>query len=270
MMYQNLHTHSTYCDGKDSLEEMIVYAMEHGFDSIGFSSHSYMHFSPKSTMTIAGTESYKSEVRELASKYAGRMKVYCGLELELNSEVDLEGYDYIIGAYHYFKLGDEYVGFDRKAAEVQHVIDTRFGGDFLAYAKEYYANIVKLGEIGVVDIVGHFDLLVKNCDALASLDCSLPAYRRYALEAAEELSRTVGIFEVNTGAIARGYRRTPYPDPFIIKALKTFGSRLILSSDCHDKHNLACGFEESIELIKSCGFKEIWRLEDGQFVPQPI
>lgn len=42
---QNLHIHSTYADGKDRPEDMVQMAIERGFDSIGFSEHSYMIFS---------------------------------------------------------------------------------------------------------------------------------------------------------------------------------------------------------------------------------
>ena len=38
---QNLHTHTTYCDGRDTPVEMIESAIAQGFDSIGFSGHSY-------------------------------------------------------------------------------------------------------------------------------------------------------------------------------------------------------------------------------------
>ena len=36
----NLHTHCTFCDGKNTIEEMIQAAIAAGLDSIGFSSHS--------------------------------------------------------------------------------------------------------------------------------------------------------------------------------------------------------------------------------------
>ena len=32
---QNLHTHSLFCDGKNSLEEMVMEAINQGFTSIG-------------------------------------------------------------------------------------------------------------------------------------------------------------------------------------------------------------------------------------------
>ena len=40
-MLQNLHTHSSFCDGKNTPEEIVNYAIARGFDSIGFSSHSF-------------------------------------------------------------------------------------------------------------------------------------------------------------------------------------------------------------------------------------
>lgn len=42
---QNLHIHTTYADGKNTPKEIITFAIERGFDSIGFSEHTYMSFS---------------------------------------------------------------------------------------------------------------------------------------------------------------------------------------------------------------------------------
>ena len=68
---QNLHTHSTYCDGRDTLEEMVQRAIELNFDSIGFSGHSFMHWAPTRSMSLAGTEQYKKEIGQLKEKYKG-------------------------------------------------------------------------------------------------------------------------------------------------------------------------------------------------------
>ena len=143
---QNLHTHSTYCDGKDTPEEMILSAIDKGHFSIGFSGHSYMHFSKGASMSPEGTENYKKEIRTLAEKYKDKIDVFCGLEVEIYSEVDLSGFDYLIGSVHYFKFGDLHVGFDRSQDAVRDVIDTHFGGDGMAYAKEYYKTLSRLPE----------------------------------------------------------------------------------------------------------------------------
>ena len=66
---QNLHVHTTYADGKDTPEEIILAAIEKGFDSIGFSEHSYMPFSTYlHQMTVADTEIYKKEIAALKNK----------------------------------------------------------------------------------------------------------------------------------------------------------------------------------------------------------
>ena len=38
---QNLHQHTNFCDGRDSIEEVVLTAIEKGFTGIGFSSHSH-------------------------------------------------------------------------------------------------------------------------------------------------------------------------------------------------------------------------------------
>ena len=53
-MKSNLHTHTTYCDGKSTPEQIVLSAIKHGFDSIGFSGHGYTDFDPsKSTRRIS-------------------------------------------------------------------------------------------------------------------------------------------------------------------------------------------------------------------------
>ena len=161
---QNLHTHSTYCDGKDSVEGMINAALEKGFGGIGFSGHSYMFYSPGHSMSLEGTEQYKEEVKAMKEKYRGKIDVFLGLEFDAYSVVDLSGYDYLIGAFHYLKMGDEYVGFDRSAEEVERVINTYFGGDGMAFAKESYRQFARLPEYGRFDILAHFDIITKNIE----------------------------------------------------------------------------------------------------------
>ena len=93
--------HTTYGDGKDTPEELVLAAMEQGFDSIGFSEHSYMPFSrsPKK-MTLADMACYQAEIRQLKVKYKGKIDIFCGLELEFYSDIPTEGFDYIIGSVH--------------------------------------------------------------------------------------------------------------------------------------------------------------------------
>ena len=99
---QNLHIHSTYADGKDTPEEMILEAINRNFASIGFSEHSYMCFSDYPyQMTVSDTEKYKQEIKALKEKYKGKIDIFCGMEFEMYSDVPTNGFDYLIGSVHY-------------------------------------------------------------------------------------------------------------------------------------------------------------------------
>ena len=56
-----------------------------------------------------------------------------------------------------------------------------------------------------------------------------------------ELMPAPVVFEINTGAISRGCRETPYPDPRILSVLQKNHVRLLRTSDCHRKENLLFG-----------------------------
>ena len=53
------------------------------------------------------------------------------------------------------------------------------------------------------------------------------------------------IIEINTGAMARGYRSVPYPAAFILRELAKSDCSVILGSDCHDKEQLNFGFKKA-------------------------
>ena len=267
---QNLHTHCTYCDGRDTPEEMIRAAIEKGFGSIGFSSHSYMEFNPSISLSPESSLEYKREMRDLRDKYSGIIDVYCGLELEMHSKVDLEGYDYIIGSTHYFVIDGKHVGFDRSAEQVKAVVDEYFGGDGMAYAKAYYEQISRLPEYADIDIIGHFDIVAKQAYNVELFDVTSAEYLRLAYGAIDALVGKIPLFEVNTGCISRGYRRLPYPTVEITREFARRGFGAVITSDCHDARMLDCAFNEATELLSACGFKEKYILTDRGFEAVPL
>ena len=91
-----------------------------------------------------------------------------------------------------------------------------------------------------------------------------------ALESLHAVADKMKVFEVNTGAIARGYRKSPYPAPFLLKEMKNLGCTVVLTSDCHDKNFLDCYYAESLAYIQSCGFEYIGVMSDVGFVEVKI
>ena len=263
---QNLHIHSTYADGKDSPEEMILEAIKKGFDSIGFSEHSYMHFSDYPfQMTVSDAENYKKEIKSLKLKYKNQIDIFCGMEFEMFSEVPTDDFDYLIGSVHYLECNGKIIGFDRGLKETLDFLNNNFNANGIEFAKKYFETIANLPSKGDFDIIGHFDLLTKNNEKGRFIDVTSKEYINLGLEAIHSLKGKIPLFEVNTGAISRGYRTSPYPQMEFLKEFNRLGFGVVITSDCHDKNFIDCFYNEAEMLISNAGFKSKWILTDNGF-----
>ena len=65
-----LHSHSWFCDGKNTLEEMVLAAIEKGLYCFGFSAHAPVPFENNFALKIEDQESYLQQTRSLKEKYA--------------------------------------------------------------------------------------------------------------------------------------------------------------------------------------------------------
>ena len=64
----NLHTHSTFCDGKSTLEENVLAAIQKGMKVLGFTSHSMYPFHTESNMKPENFAAYCEEIHRLQKK----------------------------------------------------------------------------------------------------------------------------------------------------------------------------------------------------------
>ena len=238
----NYHTHTSYCDGKDSPEELVLEAIRLGCPELGFSGHSYADFDD-CCMTREGTEAYIREIHALQEVYRDRIRIRLGIEQDFYSPMSTEPYEYAIGSVHYLLVGGKYYAVDESRESQMALVRDGYGGDYYAFAEDYFETVSQVYEKTGCGIVGHFDLLTKFNEGDCLFDTGHPRYRRAALSALSRLCRAPVAFEINTGAMARGYRTAPYPAPFLLEAIQDSGAPLILSSDCHDKRYLLYGLE---------------------------
>ena len=269
MIKCNLHTHTKYCDGKNTPEEIVKQAISSGFSAVGFSGHGFTPGDLSYCMTQENTEKYIKEINLLKEKYKEKIEVYLGLEADLYSEFDINTFDYIIGSCHYVNECSEYFSIDTSEELQKDIVKNYFGGDYLKFAKAYYENMSKLPSISP-DIIGHFDLITKYNEGNKYFDESDKRYLDLAFCALDSVLSTCDLFEVNTGAIARGYKTTPYPAIPILKRLKEKGARVIITSDCHDAKNLDCHYKETKKLLKEIGFLSTTIIRCGAFIQTPL
>lgn len=279
----NYHTHTELCDGTASLEEMTLAAMKEGFKVIGFSGHCYTAYDDCYCMSLEGTKYYRSEILRLREKYKDKILILCGIEQDFGSDEPVSGYDYSIGSVHAIfpdalaNSTDNFHGFDRSrfyyidwnVEKIQEAVSEDFDGDPYAFIECYYRTVSMLPEVTGCLIIGHFDLITKFNEKSPWFDENHPRYqaavksaldsifKAYPLTDAAKYPGADGkpIFEINTGAISRGWRTSPYPSAWILKEINQRGGHIMINSDSHAVDTINCSFKEALQLAKNCGFQ---------------
>ena len=264
-MKTNYHTHTVWCDGKDTPEAVIRAAIGKGFDAIGFSSHSSYPDDSICPVPAAKLTGYFAEVRALAKRYAGRIRVLCGLEADYipgDTEPDRRRYaefspDYLIGSVHYVAAPDGCrVPVDDSPGLLAEGIAAHFGGDVCAYVRAYFRQERDMVRAFDFDVVGHPDLVRKFNARDPYFDESAGWYMDELAETADAIASSGKLVEVNTGAISRGWLDDAYPSSAFRAMLRERGVRFILSSDSHSAETIDCAFDRfgNAESYVDCPF----------------
>lgn len=254
MILTNFHTHTKYCDGSNTCEEVIQAAIKNGMKAIGFSGHGYTSFDHDYCML--DTRSYLQELTSLREKYKEQISVFIGIEEDCHELIDRDGLDYIIGSSHYLKVDGAFLPIDLDLDGFKRCLRA-YDNDVVRLAEDYYKNLCDYILMRKPDIIGHFDLITKFDEMDESLFLSNPAYNKVAEKYIALAAQSGAIFEVNTGAISRGYRSSPYPAKNLLAVLRELNAKVILSSDSHSKDTLLFGFEEARALLDEIGITNI-------------
>ena len=261
MMRANFHTHTVYCDGSDTPAELAQAALDQGLTALGFSGH----IDPDCGMSPEGEANYRREIRALQAQLAGRLEILCGVEQDYCCGAVDPWYDYAIGSVHYIPKDGELLSVDWSAQRTAEHIRDHYAGDTYAYAEDYYALAGRVLEVTGGVIVGHFDLLTKFDEAGTTFRQTESRYRAAVLDALDRLCETRPVFEINTGAVGRGYRATPYPAFWILEELRRRDCPIMITSDCHDRAKLTLGYDLAVRLAREAGYPHQVRLTPDGF-----
>lgn len=266
MRYSNLHTHSTFSDGKSSLEENVRSALEKNMLSLGFSDHSFTPCDTSYCLPETRFGEYLAEIARLKEKYGDQIPLYAGLELDYYTEMDTSMLDYVIASVHYIVIDGVCHPIDHSLKQQQDCAAQAFGGDVLAMAQRYYDILTEHVKRTRPTLVGHFDVITK----FGFMPEESPAYRQMAVAALKEIIPVCPYIEMNTGAISRGVRSLPYPASYLLDTIRENGGEIVLSSDSHHRDNLICCFDTCVEMLKKAGFDHISVFNGSGYTRQAI
>ncbi|QQO08945.1 histidinol-phosphatase [Breznakiella homolactica] len=277
MRYSNLHTHSLFCDGTDSIETLCEKAAEKGFEILGFSSHAPL---PKTSGLISDWHmpeeklpEYIDTVRKARQRWNGKLKVFLGLEVDyirgIMGPADpiyrSLGLDYIIGAVHYVRppRGEPFT-VDGPPRELDRDVASGFGGDGSALMEAYWNALGEMIAAGGFNIIAHLDLIKKNNVGNRYFSPESPLYRSHTDNICRAVARSGLLVEVNTGGWNRGAIAEVYPSGAILAELRREKAPVLINSDAHAHKDLDGHYREAREELLRAGYTGVMRLSENK------
>lgn len=278
----NFHTHTTFCDGQNTAEEMVLSAIEKGFDVLGFSGHCMHPLNPdfyKPFDTIwhiptANIKDYITEINRLKEKYSSQIKIFLGFEADYfeaplygsaipdkNIYAELKP-DYLIGAVHFVNTEKGFYTVDHHAEIIKENLIKLYSKpngeiDGKRAVCEYFEAERAMLEKGNFDIIAHPDLLRKRNGELKIFDENESWYKEEIKATAKAIAKAGVISEINTGAIVRGAMDDTYPSTPFLDLLHEYGVPVCINSDAHTKEGLDGAFDRAAEKARRAGYKEL-------------
>lgn len=272
MIKTNYHTHSVFCDGQGTIEEITKTAINKDFQILGFSSHSMYPFASNWHINPKNFSEYVKCVQDAKKNYKGKIKILLGFEADYAPNItkpDFSLYkslnpDYLIGSVHYIFTQKGRLAVDYGAEKLSSKIKELFHGNAKEMVQEYFELERQMLKNCSFTIIGHPDLVRKN-NAKLNLFCENDNWYRKEIKAtANEIKKQGIIAEVNTGAMARKYMDDVYPSKEFLSLLQERNVPVTISSDCHDAEGLDFGFNKALEAIIKAGYKEIAYIDEDK------
>lgn len=277
----NFHTHSIFCDGKCTLEENVLSAIEKGIKILGFSSHSVYPNDLEFNMKTADFDNYCMNIEFLKMKYNSQLDIRLGFEADYIQNFcrpDFFAYrkfnpDFLIGSVHFLYNGekelDKVLAVDNTPAILMDGLKRIYKDDAKKLICHYFECERQMLDECNFSIIGHADLIRKFNGKIHFFDENESWYKEQVKLTAHAIKKAGVIAEVNTGALSRGYDCI-YPSDYFLSLLYEEGVPVMINSDAHDSKNLDYAFELALKKVREAGYTELAYPEKGSIITMAI
>ena len=259
-MNLDYHMHTILSDGHNTHEEMVLSAIEKGFDEIGFSDHFCIKQPCSWAVGADGIAQLEEKVTEMKGKFSDRISILFGIEVDYFNDREEEireclqkfNFDYVIGSVHF--LDDWNYDTDQsRYGEFSH--------DFLY--EWYFSELQKAAKSGLFDIMGHPDLIKKFR--------IWPETSKKQLfeETASVFAESSVAFEINTSGKDRPCAEF-FPGTELLRAFCKSEVPVTLGSDSHQKEQIGRYFGEARTILKEVGYTDTARFKNRKAVAVTI
>lgn len=251
-MLVDLHSHTTFSDGRSTHAEMVEAAIEKGIGVYGIADHLCFHNNPWTIKPHlfeemrATFDNLKANTTSVKILFGMEVDYVRGCESRVRQLKAENRWDYIIGSVHY--IGDWNI--DSNAADWE-------GKDVDATYTKYLELLEEMVDTGLYNIVAHLDL-PKKYGHYTSIDFT-DRYRAIG----EKIRANNMAFEINTNGRIKPCNDF-YPHRDIVELYHQLGVDVTLGSDAHHRDNVGQFFDEAVAMLREVGYSRICYFEEGQ------
>lgn len=275
-MLSNYHTHSSYCDGKSTLREIVTQAIAFGIQSIGLSSHAALPFTCHWCMKKDALINYLHEVEQLKTEFPG-LEIYKGLEIDyipniINPRQFSAQLDYTIGSIHFvntlpngtpWEIDGTLPLFEAGLKEIYQDNINAVIHDYFTLTREMITDYTPT-------IVGHLDKIKIQNAGNKFFNENEAWYQKELLETLNLIKQHECIVEVNTRGLYMNKTTSPYPSEWTLTEMRKLNIPITLNSDAHHAKDLISGFDTAIRILQDVGFRKTLKLQSGRWVESAI
>lgn len=250
------HSHTQFCDGHATMEEMAAAAVAADFRHYGFSPHSPIPFASPCNMRAADTAEYIERAGEIRRRYAGRCNFLTGMEVDY---IDADwgpssayfrnlALDFTIGSVHFIPdFEGEPVDIDGKFENFRRKMTDRFRSDIDYVVDTFYRQSQAMLAAGGFDIMGHFDKVGQNA-AYYAPGIEDGCHYRACVDALIDSIISSGVtVELNTKAYVAHGRM--FPGERYLPRLAAAGVPFVVNSDAHDPARIDASRAEGFAML---------------------
>lgn len=253
----NFHSHTQFCDGRDTMEHFVQAAIDAGMKHYGFSPHAPIPVESPCNMSRDDVPAYLEEVKQLQATYGNLIHLYAAMEIDYTAvSGPADDYyhqlplDYTIGSVHFIPVPDDAtaaVDVDGSPERFIETMHSRFGDDIEWVVRAYYQQMMRMVDAGGFDVVGHLDKIGLNASVFQPGIDKEPWYDRLVRDLIDNIMDHHLVIEVNTKQWTR--RGRLFPDVRYFSLLKHFGATIIFNSDTHEPHLVDSGRHQAMEIF---------------------
>lgn len=234
-----LHSHTQYCDGHAPMADFAAEAARRGFRVYGFTPHSPVPIPSPCNMSREQVPEYLAEVERLRGLYP-QVRFLAGMEVDfLGGDWGPHSpyfaslpLDYTIGSVHFIPSQEgEMVDIDGSFPRFEENMRTKFGGDIRYVVNTFFAQSMRMVELGGFQIIGHFDKIKHNAGHFLPGVEDEPWYRQQVDALIDAIIASGVIVEVNTKAWAEHGHLFPAQRHW--RRLLEAGVPMVVNSDAH-------------------------------------